>query len=323
MKWQTSCSLLLVVVAAPAMAQETIKKPIDSKESAPAYQEIFQPAPNVNFQSDSGDIRDPLAGDRDFQNFIGFVSNPTLSLDPRALTQIWPVFGDANFTGRRRFEGGTAHSYGAGLSVALSERFVVGLSKGGYAETNFFRNRDGWLDLGGFAQYSLIRDVENQFIFSVGAQVLTPWLGSSDLFQGTSPSYLAPYFTFGKEFGEFHILGTAGYQFSIHAARANTQTGYANLHFDRRFFGWLYGLVEFNGALLSRNPPERPALDTIRGFTNLGRFDQAGGILTIAPGVNAVIIQNRLEIGAVYETPLYSEKDLWFHSMLVKMILRY
>src|SRR5437016_698770 len=32
-----------------------------------------------------------LAGNRSFPNFIGFLSNPTQAIDPRALTQITPV----------------------------------------------------------------------------------------------------------------------------------------------------------------------------------------------------------------------------------------
>ena len=33
-----------------------------------------------------------LTGNQNFPNFIGFLSNPIQSIDPRAVTEIWPMF---------------------------------------------------------------------------------------------------------------------------------------------------------------------------------------------------------------------------------------
>jgi hypothetical protein len=43
----------------------------------------------------------------------------------------------------------------------------------------------------------------------------------------------------------------------------------------------------------------------------------------VAPGFNAVLIRDKLELGAVYETPIWSQRDLHSNSLLVKMILRF
>ena len=53
------------------------------------------------------------------------------------------------------------------------------------------------------------------------------------------------------------------------------------------------------------------------------RFDGTGGIFSIAPGFNAVLVQDKLEVGAVYETPLWSRHNFNYNSLLVKMILRF
>jgi hypothetical protein len=144
--------------------------------------------------------------------------------------------------------------YGAGLNVALSDRLSFGLNQGGYAAADFngnepglFRDRlgvlrdrrgfagqrDGWLNLGGFLQYTLIQDVPNQFLLTAGLRLEVP-SGSAAIFQGYGPVHLAPYLTFGKEFGKFHVLGTGGYQFPTASGDATTYLFYANFHLDRR-----------------------------------------------------------------------------------------
>jgi hypothetical protein len=314
--------LALAVATITSLAQEPVRPATDAKYDAPGYKEIFAHPTNLCGEAESGCARPLLAGDRDFPNFIGFLSNAMLSLDPRALTQSWPLFIGDWTVGSNRVPSGDAQGYGAGLSIAIGERFEIGLNHGGYIMSDFRQSRHGFLNTGGFAQYSLIRDVEDQFIFTAGLQVTTPWLGSTQLLQGgTEPYYLAPYFTFGKEFGEFHVLGTGGYQFPV-SSGTTTRLFYANLHFDRRCFGWLYPLVEFNGAWHETNI-HATRLDDVPGFFDIARHDFAGNMVTVAPGFNAVLIHDRLEIGAVYQTPIYSEKNFRFHEVLVKMIVRY
>ena len=43
----------------------------------------------------------------------------------------------------------------------------------------------------------------------------------------------------------------------------------------------------------------------------------------MAVGATGVIIPNRLEMGAAYSTPLYTENDLNFNGLTLKMVLRY
>jgi hypothetical protein len=307
---------LLVAAAAEEM---TPKAPV-SQNPDPACQQPNQTSIDLglDYTNQSGRLK----GDREFGNFIGFMSNATLAVDPRALTQIVPIFAN-NWNGGSRFiPSGSTQVYGPLLSVALTERLAVGFTDGGYAVSDVRKTRQGWLNLGGFAQYTLIRDVEDQFIFTGGLQWRAP-SGSSDVFQGTPPANLAPYLTFGKEFCEYyHVLGTAGYMFPAGSGRLTTNTFYANLHFDRQVCGWLYPLVEFNGAYNTRD------VDFTRGEMNPGFFDldrhnADGSLVTVAPGFNAVIVKDKVEFGAVYETPIYSQHNLKFNEVLVKLVLRY
>src|SRR5262249_30979460 len=157
---------------------------------------------------------------------IGFLSNPLQNIDPRSLTQIWPMFGSSWVTTSPRLPAADFQLYGAGLNLALTDRLSIGLNQGGYAVAHIDRRfgggtREGWLNLGGFAQYTLIQDVPDQFLFTTGLRCEVP-SGSRELFQGRGPAHLAPYVTVGKEFGCFHVLATAGYQFPTGPSKDNT-----------------------------------------------------------------------------------------------------
>ncbi len=333
MRWFLSFSTLLIAVSA-GYAQ-------DSRAVLPAAPFVVnEPSPYAScFEATSG--TGFLTGNRSFQNFIGFISNPIQSIDPRAETIIWPMFGSAWANGNSAaLPDGNMQAYGAGLTVALSDRLAVGLSQGGYAVVNLSSNRvgilnslglpvpdreagglrEGWLNLGGFAQYTLIADVERQFLLTAGMRWEAP-SGATQLFQGgANPAYLAPYVTVGKEFGCVHVLATGGYEFPAGEGNATTNTFYLNVHVDRKI-GWLYPLVEFNGEFhtTSVNLNLAPRHDVL----DLGTFDTSGNSVTMAAGANAVLVPGKLELGAVYLRPLNSNDHFEFSGVLVKMVYRY
>jgi len=86
-------------------------------------------------------------------------------------------------------------------------------------------------------------------------------------------------------------------------------------------FGWLYPLVEFNGTWSTTSFSSD--LQQRLGFIDFGRFDNVGSLLTVAPGVNAVIVRDKLELGVSYETPIWSAHNFNYNGVLVKMILRF
>jgi hypothetical protein len=277
------------------------------------------PAVDLSCTAPSWSPRSMLSGNHHFDNFIGFMSNPVQSIDPRAVTEFWPVFMSTWVSPYGKLPEGNVQLYGAGLNVALSERLSIGLNQGGYAQANFDHYRQGWLNLGGFAQYTLIEDVPHQFLLTVGLRWEAP-SGEAEVFQGHGPPDLAPYLTIGKEFGKFHLLATTGYQFPARAGDRETELFYFNAHLDRQCFGWLYPLVEVNWTTHSTSVDvNRPFLQS---FFNSGTFEESGNIATLAAGFNAVLVRNRLELGAVYTTALTTQR-IDFNGLLVKMVFRY
>lgn len=302
--------VFLLVCACPAFAQPAapIGNPIE--EPVPAAVEV----PAAPAEDDG-----LLKGDRAFPNFIGWVSNPTKAIDPRSLTQIWPVFGSAWTNSVHGLPSGNVQIYGPGVSVALTERLEVGINNGGYAVSHFDKHREGWLNLGSFVQYTLIRDIPDQFIVSGGLAWVFPW-GESDVFQGHGPTKMSTYLTAGKEIGNFHVLTTNGFSFPISPGKNETTLFYGSLHIDRKC-GRLYPLVEFNyGSAVSSVNLDIPVP---HDFLSLAGVNPSLAMVTVAPGMNVVLIPNRLELGAVYQTPIAAEHDFRFQEVLVKMVLRY
>lgn len=323
-------SLVTLALISPVAAQEPVPAPSASTTDAGSIL-VSDGWSGENSERRSGSF---LTGDKGFPNFIGYISNPTKALDPRSLTQILPIFDFVSLstlTHTARGVGplppkdvtlvpaGDIYVIGPALSVAVNDRLNVGLTSGGPALTSYPGRSSGWLDLGGYAQYTLIRDVPGQFIGTVGMTWVAP-SGTSSLFQGAPPWYLGAYGTVGKEFGDWHFLTTVGFEFPVGEGAVRKDTFYGTIHIDRRF-GWLYPLVEFNWAVLTANAD----LDTpfLPHLFSLDNFSANGSILTVAPGFNAVLIPDRLEVGAVYQTPIASQRDVHFNSVLVKLVLRY
>jgi hypothetical protein len=302
-----------------------------------------EPPANICDSGCVGSSRGFLDGNHDFDRFIGFMSNLDFNIDPRAVTELWPAFGSTWTTSVPALpDANIWFPGGAGINVALSERFSIGLNQGGYMLSNFSKSlsqsglfadrfgrihnrlefsgkRDGWLNVGTFGQYTLIQDASNQFLLTTGLRLVVP-VGSSVIFQGHGPAVLAPYVAAGKEFGDFHVLANVGYNIAAGSGGA-PDFFYGCLHLDRRCFDWLYPLVEFNW--IAHTSTVHLDVPTRFDFIDFGNFDSTGNLLTMAVGANAVLIPSKLELGAVYTTSLATAHNFSFNGFLVKMIIRY
>jgi hypothetical protein len=375
----TMAAMMLPALALGQDLPTASPRPI-SDESVPAV------LPDLSRESATGSGF--LTGNRNFSRFIGFVSNPTQSIEGRSVTQVWPVFGDTRLSSGPLIPQGAMQTYGAGLNLALSERLSIGLSQGGFASTQFQRDpsyllrdvtlslpdvdrreaikllrekfprdpkaaieyvrelkqrsaelkqkiealeaklnqipesqaRQGWLNIGGFAQYMVYQNSERQAFATLGLRWEAP-CGSQEMYQGRGPAYLAPYLTVGKEFGNWHVLAVTGYEFAAERTESSSEFLYCNVHIDRQTFGWLYPLFEVNTTHYTTRYDV--AIPTERGYFDYGSFTTSGNVVSMAVGANAVLIRNKLELGAVYACPLFTERSLSFDGLLVKAVYRY
>jgi hypothetical protein len=60
------------------------------------------------------------------------LSNPLLNIDPRAVTAVYPIFGSSWVSSGAPIPDSDVQVYAAAITVALSDRFAMGLNQGGY-----------------------------------------------------------------------------------------------------------------------------------------------------------------------------------------------
>jgi hypothetical protein len=326
MKWQGSliCLLLLSSAALADEPEEMPETPLAVPVPVPVglsdgpvanYCPTLVP-PSTTDDSDSG----CLTGNHNFPNFIGYMSNPVQAIDPRATTEFWPIFLSTWLSPSSPLPSGNVTLPGGGLNVALSERLSMGINQGGYVLARFTdQSRQGWLNLGGWVQYTIFEDVPDQCLVTAGVRCEVP-TGEAEVFQGHGPPYLAPYITAGKELGQFHVLGTFGYEFPVGPGDVTSKTFYGILHLDRQTFDWLYPLVEFNWGYTQLQGNRTIPLK--RGLFNF-TYETDRNIVYLAAGFNMVLVKEHLEFGAVYTTPISTTKGFDFDGMIVRLTIRY
>src|SRR5262245_13442662 len=150
-------SLLLFSSLAPAT--EPLKISLDA-----APPKLASPPPDVgtsgplceSFPSDH--CRRLFESDRAFDSFIGPISNPVLSKDPRALTEARLLFVNNWIPDEHPFQGGDLQAYGLQVRVALTERLSFIADKDGYACINPGNgpSQDGWLNIAAGLKYALV-----------------------------------------------------------------------------------------------------------------------------------------------------------------------
>ena len=346
MKWQWSF-LAVLLLSSAGLAQQSQEAAGEAAGPLPSVLADNGPRPDYHStvlpageeQTRPGGCLD---GTHEFDHFIGFMSNPLFNIDPRAVTELLPITGFTWFNTSPALPNGNVWLVpGAALTGALSERLALGINQGGYAVVNFDRShpglfrdhlgrlenridfsgqREGWFNLGGFVQYTVVKDAADQFLVTTGLRWEAP-IGSKAIFQGNGPAHLAPYVTAGKGFGDYHVLADLGYEFPTGSDGKGSDIFYGCVHFDRRMFGWLYPLVEFNW--IYHTTTVDVDLPLREGFIDLGSFSATGNIVTLAAGADAVLIQSKLEVGAVYTTSIAAQRDFGFNGFLLRMVLRY
>ena len=135
------CSVaLLVLLVSRASSQETppvVDAPPATRLSQPEWG--WDHSPSCAGCDAASRENGPLSGNHEFANFIGFISDPLQNIDPRAVTAIYPLFGNEWVGTAAPFPDATGQIYGPALTVALSDRLAVGLNQGGYAKLSLSR----------------------------------------------------------------------------------------------------------------------------------------------------------------------------------------
>jgi hypothetical protein len=326
-------ALLAGALALPAAAQEPPFATPPLASEAPSVDDgpnAFAPGPDSGKHAPPHPDDGPIGcfeSDPAFPGFVGPISNPFLSKDPRSLTELRLVFLNNEIPTGRPLGGGNFQVIGLQARVALTERLTFIADKSGYAwihPSGDFSDSEGFLNVAAGLRYLLVRDVASQFLWSVGAQ-FEPQTGSGQVYQNQGDGVMTAWTTMGKQFGDrWHLIGTVGYQFPIEGDQ-NSRFFYTSVHLDRRFCSCLYPLAELNWFHYSQGGDSGlpPSFGEGDGLINLGTNGVGGNdLVTAAVGLKATI-GCHLETGAVYEFPITGRKDLIDNRVIFEVIVRY
>lgn len=263
-----------------------------------------------------------------FSDFVSPISNPLFFEDPRTLSEVRVIFAnhwipDSNPV----FNGGNAQYLAAQIRVALTERLSVIATKDGYIwlDSNneaAIPDRDGWADVAAGLKYNLIRDVDSQFLLSVGTTYEID-AGSHKVFQGQGDGEFHIFSTMGAALGEkTHWLSGTGFRLPVDTD-ARSQMWYWSNHLDHEVVESWYAIFEVNWFHWLQSGQALPVSFEGGDLFNLGSTDVAGNdIVTMAVGAKKKFGAYN-ELGVGYEFPVTNRKDLLQSRLYVDLIVRY
>ena len=175
-----------------------------------------------------------LQSDHCFDGFISPITNPFLFEDPRALTEIRPIFIQQGAPSTNwAYNGGNLQFFGTQARVAVTERisFVINKFGGVWTEPKNPPPGSGIGDGSSFAEfwlgpkYTFLRDENSGTLGAVGWTFQIP-AGGSSAFQNTGNISHTPYVSMAQNFwrtsyGSMNAMGTMGYTFDASNKRSD------------------------------------------------------------------------------------------------------
>src|SRR5262249_35190186 len=175
---------------------------------------------DINF---TGGGRHLFESDHCFDNFVSPVSSPFFAEDPRALTELRPIFLWQQTPSRNAvYGGGDLVFFGTQARVAITERFSFVLNKLGGVWSEPHNPGDEFAAHSGFSEvwlgpkYTFWRDDRTGTLMAAGLTFQLP-SGPRKVFQDTGHFSLAPYLSFAQNlnflptgWGSFNFMNTTG-----------------------------------------------------------------------------------------------------------------
>lgn len=269
----------------------------------------------------------------DEDGLISPVSNPFLFLDPRALTELRPIFMWQQTPSKNPvFRGGDIEFAGLQASLAVAPWLSLKITKLGWiwSETS---NIDGFSSHGGFAelwldpQFTFYRNPQCGTVLAAGLQFEIP-AGSGSVQQDTGSLSLVPYISYGQSFGRssygnFDFMNTTGYSFSVDRARTDYVFTSFHLDYDIARLHKIYPLIELNYFNYTSHGNSRALDFEGRDLFNFGSTGVNGrSEFTMALGARYKF-NECIQTGVVGEFPLLGNHELQDFRLTVDLIFRY
>jgi hypothetical protein len=252
----------------------------------------------------SGGASGALQGHQAFQSDHRFdvmtspVTNPFFFEDPRALTEIRPLFiWQRTPSANPVWNGGNNFEYAVRGSVAITPHISMVFSRFGFTTINPKVGAPDIQPSTGFSEVLLGPKISfgneaSGSVFALGLTFDIP-AGSSKVLQNTGHLMLDPYFSYAQNFGRstygsFNFMSTTGYTFRTDNTRS--ESIYSSFHLDYEIGKRFYPLIEANWRHYTRNGGARALNFEGNDLANFGSQNVSGSNeLTLALGTRVVL----------------------------------
>jgi len=278
----------------------------------------------------------PFQSDHAFDTFISPVTNPFNFLDPRALTEVRPIFFWQTSPSKDWvFRGGNSEFFGLQASVAFTERWSFVMNKLGWVAlqpngndlAGEFGDHTGFAEIDLGPQYTFYRDERTGTLGALGLTFQIP-TGSSKVFQDTGSLSLVPYITMGQSFchsqyGSFNALGHFGYAFATDNKRSQYLNTSLHLDYDVLNLHRIYPLIELNWFCYTQSGNVRSLGFEGEDLVNFGSTHvSAHNFADLAIGARFKCSE-AWQFGVATEWPITGTKDITDFRLTLDMIFRY
>jgi hypothetical protein len=289
----------------------------------------FQPGPG----------RSMFESDRAFEVFASPVTNPFYFEDPRALTEIRPIFIWQHTPNTNAvFNGGNNFALAARGSVAFTPNISLVLNRFGWSfndanvgapDVPAGRN-NGFSEIHLGPKFTFIRNDTSNTVAAFGV-TFELGVGSNRALQDTGNLSIVPYFSLAQNFwrtdyGSFNFMGTTGYAFRGDNRRSESLFLSLHLDYDVARLHRIYPLVEMNYRHYTHNGNARDLNFEGNDLGNFGSRNVSGlNELTVALG-GRFVLTNNWQLGVAGEfnvLPNGSGRHLDRFRITADVIFRY
>ncbi|MEY4615001.1 MAG: hypothetical protein RL179_2974 [Planctomycetota bacterium] len=271
--------------------------------------------------------------DHAFDNFASPTTNLFLFEDPRALTEIRPLYMFQTIPGSNAtLQGGTVNYLGAQARVAITERISFVINKFGWISLNPTDQQDGFNGDLSFSElwlgpkWTFWRDEKNNLVAATGLTFEIP-SGPQRAFQNTGNLSLTPYISaahsFGRSsYGSFDVLSVLNWNISTTNARSNYLNLSAQLDYDVLNWHRFYPMVNFNWFIYTKGGQSQFNFDGV-DLVNFGGQSIGGkSVVTLGPGLRYKWTE-KVQSGIGLDWAVVGNQFLQDFRMSIDTIIRY
>jgi hypothetical protein len=278
----------------------------------------------------SGPERRLFQSDHAFDNFISPVSNPFLFEDPRALTEVRPIFIYQQTPAHNYlFRGGDIEFFGTQARVAVTDRLSFVMNKFGWIwDEPHSPGTTGLLPHAGLSEiwlgpkYTFLRSDSTGTVAAGGLTFQIP-AGPAKVAQNTGTMSMVPYLSLAQNFAQnFNFLSTLGYSFATDNQRSDYLFWSWHVDYDIGGLHRFYPLVELNWFHVTSAGTARGLGFEGQDLFNFGSMATSGqDSLSLAFG-GRVKINEFTQVGLAIEFPLIASPLMAWRTTL-DLIIRY